>query len=161
MDIKDLMQAVKDGTLEPEVLAELKALLKPESEAAKKKKAALDALETYLDLSIEDAIENGAETVRDVFKDIQELQAAIKACGGTRVKHASKKWSWVDKEKFLIALEDGTELSVDPRNGDKWIPKFEAAGYTAGQVAAVRKTRPYRKGEGVISLDRLEEILKG
>ena len=158
--LDQILEAMRSGALSLEDMKKLNQALKPKSEVQIKREAAKASLEAYLNLTLAEEVENGAESVRDIFDNIQTLQAEVKACKGSGVRKATKKWHWdnkADRTNFLIEAED-RELSVHPDNDAEWLAFFRENGFTEGQIAAVRKERPYRKARGILTMEQLIEI---
>jgi len=160
--LEQLLGMIKDN---PELAKEAAKALRPQTAAQLARQEALKAIESFRSIPITEVMDNGYETYGDLIEDFQTLERELKSHGkggGTKVRKAKKKWCFVNGDPFsfeisLSTLEgDDAKLSVHP--DVEWIETFLDYGYTQGQVAHVRKARPYRKDRGFLTQEVLDEL---
>lgn len=160
-DLETLLASIRSGSLSLEDMKALRVAMKPESEASIKRKEAEDSLNTFLSTRMDSEDSEMYETYADLLKDIRELEAKVKGFSKRSPSKTTVKFQWRDRNDrtdFLV-IADGVEISVHPDNDVSWLKYFRENGFTEGQIAAVRKERPFRKAKGVLSMEELLELV--
>lgn len=148
MSLDALAKAIVAGNVSSDTLAQLKKILRPKSETSILKEKAQASLDAFLDTPISDVFGNEEGVVspdiliRDIFKDIQELEGEVKKHGGTRVKHSTQVLKWASKADVIVELYSGdyVDCSKKEMDGVNKVRILED-GYTVGQWNAVTKFR--------------------
>lgn len=140
-DLDALLAQIKSGALDLEALRRIKQAVRPRSDSSIEKDKAIAALETFLSTPLSDLYEL-TQSVGEVFKDIEELQAEIKKHAASRTKHSTQTLRQADyKDLFFKVSEDETlnfnDSGLDSKNKKRMIE----LGYTEGQWNAVTKYR--------------------
>lgn len=160
-DLETLLASIRSGSLSLEDMKALRVAMKPESEAAIKRKEAESALKIFLEIRMDSEVAEVYETFGEVLVDIRKLEAEVKGFSKRSPSKTTKKWHWRDRSDRtdFVIVADGVTMSVSPENDQKWLGFFRENDFTEGQIAAVRKERPFRKAKGVLSMEELLELV--